>query len=227
MTASTERIMYDLSDVLDIDALSSVEPGSNILVTGPAMTGKEDLLAQILASGAAGDNGTVGVTTGGRAEDFIADLERRDDRIVGSALCAIDCRAESGREQVELDSGASVHRVATPSDMTGIGIAITSCLDRLDNAGFDRGRLGLANLSTMITYADRKAVFKFCHVLSSRLDSAEFLGVFTIDSSAHDQQTLQVIKQTFDGVIEIEERDGTRRARVLGVDPDPSDWIGL
>jgi hypothetical protein len=111
--------------------------------------------------------------------------------------------------------------------MTGIGIAVTSCLDRLADAGFDRGRLGLANLSTMITYTDQKRVFKFCHVLSSRLDSAEFLGVFTIDSSAHDQQTLQVIKQTFDGVIEIEERDGTRRARVLGVEPDPSEWVDL
>jgi hypothetical protein len=185
------------------------------------------LLKQILAGGAADGAGVVGVTTGGRAEDFIADVEGRVEGIDSHALSAIDCRAESNREELELDSGAYVHRVAAPSDMTGIGIGITKCFDRLHDVGLDRARLGLTNLSTMITYSDRQTVFKFCHVLSSRLDSAEFLGVFTIDSSAHDQQTLQVIKQTFDGVIEIEEVDGTRRARVMGIQPDPSPWVDL
>ncbi len=34
----------------------------------------------------------------------------------------------------------------------------------------------------------KKTVFKFCHVLSSRLDSAGYIGVFTIDSGAHDDR---------------------------------------
>jgi KaiC/GvpD/RAD55 family RecA-like ATPase len=219
--------MYDLSAVLDVDALKSVAPGASILITGPAMTGKEELMKQILADGAADGDGAIAMTTGGRAEDVIADIESRSDAIEPSGLCGIDCRAESNREQAELDSGAYVHRVAAPSDMTGIGVAVTDCFDRLHDAGFERGRLGLTNLSTMITYADQQTVFKFCHVLSSRLDPADFLGTFTIDSSAHDQQTLQVIKQTFDGVIEIEEREGVRKARVMGVEPDPSEWVEL
>jgi len=227
MPTKTKPTMYDLSTVLDVDAVSSVEPGSSILVTGPAMTGKEELLTQILADGAAAGDGAVGVTTGGRAEDLIADIEGRVADVDSEALCAIDCRADSNRDELELDGGAYVHRVAAPSDMTGIGIAITKCFDRLHDAGLDRGRLGLTNLSTMVTYADRQTVFKFCHVLSSRLDAAAFLGVFTIDSSAHDQQTLQVIKQAFDGVIEIEERDGVREARAMGIEPDPSDWVEL
>ena len=45
--------MYDLSSVLDFDALTEVRPGSSILVSGPAMTGKEqfvyDVLADVLA----------------------------------------------------------------------------------------------------------------------------------------------------------------------------------
>ncbi len=227
MPTNTERTMYDLSDAVDVDALRSVVPGTSILVTGPAMIGKENLVKEVLADSATDNDGVVAVTTGGRAEDFIADLERRGDDVDSTALCGIDCRADSNREEVELDSGAYVHRVAAPSDMTGIGIGITKCFDRLHDAGFDRGRFGLTNLSTMITYSDRQTVFKFCHVLSSRLDSAEFLGLFTIDSSAHDEQTLQVIKQSFDGVIEIEEQDGTRRARVMGIEPDPSDWVDL
>jgi len=61
----------------------------------------------------------------------------------------------------------------------------------------------------------------------SRLDAAGYVGVFTIDSGAHDDQTLQVIKQAFDGLVEVREDDGTRQARVLGLSSNPSDWQDL
>jgi KaiC/GvpD/RAD55 family RecA-like ATPase len=219
--------MYDLSDVLAVDAVSSIRPGASILISGPAMTGKEALLYDVLAAGADREDGTVAVTTGGEAEDALDQLRSRSASLDPNTLCGIDCRADSDRTEMELDDGSYVHRVAAPSDMTGIGIGITKCFDRLHDAGVDHGRLGLANLSTMVTYSDKQTVFKFCHVLSSRLDSAEFLGLFTIDSSAHDDQTLQVIKQAFDGLIEIREDDGTREARAMGVQPHPSDWVQL
>ena len=227
MRKTTEHRMYDLSAVLGVDAVSSIRPGSSILVSGPAMTGKEDLLYEALANGSRTGEGAVAVTTGGRAEDAIENIQSRGPDVDSHSLCAIDCRADSDREEIERDDGAYVHRVAAPSDMTGIGIGITNCFDRLHDAGVDDGRLGLTNLSTMITYTDKQTVFKFCHVLSSRLDSAEFLGLFTIDSSAHDDQTLQVIKQAFDGLIELRERDGRREARAMGIEPQPSDWVEL
>jgi len=142
-------------------------------------------------------------------------------------VAAIDCRAESGREDRRLDNGAYVHHVPSPSALTDIGICITNSFDRLHDIGVDRSRLALMSLSTMITYADRETVFKFCHVLSSRLDSAGFLGVFTIDSNAHDDRTLQVIKQAFDGLIEVREEGGAREARVVGLEPTPSEWVEL
>jgi len=227
MPKRTNHRMYDLSAVLDVAAVSSIRPGSSILVSGPAMTGKEDLLYEAMADGTRNGEGAVAVTTGERAEDAIEDIQARASDMDSHALCAIDCRADSDREGIERDDGAYVHRVAAPSDMTGIGIGIMKCFDRLRDAGVDDGRLGLTNLSTMVTYSDKQTVFKFCHVLSSRLDSAAFLGLFTIDSSAHDNQTLQVIKQAFDGLIEIRERDGTREARAMGIEPQPSDWVEL
>ncbi|MEF8782923.1 MAG: hypothetical protein V5A39_07975 [Haloarculaceae archaeon] len=219
--------MYDIADVIDVEEASSIRPGSSILVTGPAMTGKKDLLFEVLADGARDGEGVVAVTTGDRAEVVVDDIESRAPDADGHQFGVIDCRSESGREEVELDSGAYIHRVSSPGDMTGIGIGITKCFDRLHDVGIDGGRLALASLSTMLTYSDQQTVFKFCHVLSSRIDSAEFLGVFTIDASAHDEQTLQVIKQAFDGVVEIRESDGTREARIMGLQPNPSQWIEL
>ena len=222
MSKNTER-MYDFADVLDVDAASSVPPGSNVLVSGPAMTGKETLVFDILADGVREGEGAVVVTTGDRAGDVIGAIETRAPGVAGHQLGVIDCRGDSDGD----DSEAYVHHVGSPSDLTGMGVGITNSFERIQNAGIDRGRLALASLSTMLTFADEQTVFKFCHVLSQRLDAAGFLGFFTIDSSAHDDRTLQIITQAFDGLVEIRETDDTREARVKGLRPDPSEWVKL
>ena len=219
--------MYDLSDVLDVDALSAVAPGTNILVSGPAMTGTEGLTQEIVASGLRQEDGAVSVTTGGTAAETVAALGERAPGAEPGRICAIDCRGDADERSEETEDGALLYHVGDPSDLTGMGIGITQGFDRLEDYGVDRVRLGLSSLSTMLTYTNRQTVFKFCHVLSSRVDTAGYLAAFTIDSSAHDEQTLQVVKQPFDGMIEVREREGTREARVLGVQPDPSEWVPL
>lgn len=218
--------MYDLSTTLDVDALESVRPGTSILISGPAMTGKQDFAYDVLADGVARDEGAVIVSTGDRAETVIEEFESR----VGEEpfnLGVVDCAADQSDAQSRPADGIFVHHVASPGDLTGIGIGITEALEALHDHGTDQGRLALSSLSTMLTYTDRKTVFKFCHVLSSRLDAAEYLGLFTIDASAHDEQTLQVIKQAFDGMIEIREESGVREGRVRGLTAEPSDWTEL
>ena len=215
--------MYDLTDVLDFDALSSVRPGSSILISGPAMTGKDDLAYEALADGTRNGQGAVIVSTGDRAENVIADFRDR----VGSdtvRLGVVDCVSDNSGSETAGD-GVYVHHVSSPGDLTGIGIGITKALEGLHESGAQNGRMALSSLSTMLTYTDRKTVFKFCHVLSSRLDGAGYLGLFTIDSAAHEEQTLQVIKQAFDGMIDVRDAEGGgREARVLGLAGEPTDW---
>jgi KaiC/GvpD/RAD55 family RecA-like ATPase len=228
MSRRTETAtMYDLSAVLDVSDLEAVDPGTSILVSGPAMTGKEAFVLDALADGLDAGEGAIAVTTNGPSADVIEGLEDRVDDLDHASVGVIDCRAESNREEEETEAGAYVHHVGSPSDLTGIGIGITKSFERLHESGLDRGRVALTSLSTMLTYTDQQTVFKFCHVLSSRLDNAGFLGLFTMDSSAHDEQTLQVVKQAFDGMIEIREDGGVREARVMGIERDPSDWIEL
>jgi len=216
--------MYDLSDVLDVTALEAVPAGASILVSGPAMTGTESLVREMVASGATDGEGAVFVTTGGTAGDVLGDLRKRAPDADPDQFSVIDSRGEGTDDAT---SGAHRHHVADPSDLTGMGVGITNALERLERGGIEQARLGLSSLSTMLTYTDRQTVFKFCHVLTSRIDAADFLGAFTIDQTAHDEQTLQVVKQPFDGLLEVRERDGDREARVLGVQPDPSPWVDL
>jgi len=219
--------MYDLSTSLDIEELSSVKPGSGILIVGPAMTGKSQLAMDILTDGSRQGQGAVIVSTGDGAADVLGEYSQRVPDLDESRVGVVDCRGEGGRSADQTQSGAFVHHVSSPGDLTGIGIGITKSLESLHNSGADSGRLALMSLSTMLTYTDKKTVFKFCHVLSSRLDAAGYLGLFTIDAGAHDEQTLQVIKQAFDGLIEIRERDGVRQTRAMGLTGSPTDWTEL
>ena len=215
---------YDLSNVLGFDRTAMVKPGSSLLVSGPSMTGKEELLFDLLADGLRADEGAITITTGGTAEDAIADLASRTPELNRNHVGAIDCRASGNREERLLDEDGYVYSVSEPSDFTGIGVGITKCLDRFAAKDIDQSRVALTSLSTMVTYADRQTVFKFCHVLSSRLDSADFLGLFLIDSDVHDDQTMAVLKQAFDGLLEVRERDGRREVRLRGLQPEPTDW---
>jgi len=221
---SDPGMTYDLSEPLGFDALTSVRPGSNILVSGPAMTGKADLAFTMLADGSRRDEGALVMTTGDRADEVLDDYRARVDDLDESRVAVVDCRGEGSRSSERTPDGAYVHHVSSPGDLTGIGIGITKSLETLANNGADDGRFALDSLSTMLTYTDRKTVFKFCHVLSSRFDSAGYVGLFTIDSEAHDDQTIQVIKQAFDGMIEIRDHEGTRQARLLGLAGQPTDW---
>jgi len=213
--------MYDLSNVLDFDALSSVRPGTSLLIAGPAMSGKEGLAMDVLKDGAEDGEGAVVVTTNDQAAAVIDEFQTDVPGMEDSQLGVVDCRGDGGDSQ---QNGSYIHHVNSPGDLTGIGIGITKALEGLHKSGRDKGRLALVSLSTMLTYTDKKTVFKLCHILSSRLDSAGYIGVFTIDSGAHDDQTLQVIKQAFDGLVEFREQDGTRQARVMGLSSQPSDW---
>lgn len=226
MSKKTEYT-YDLSEVLDFEALSSVRPGTSILVTGPSMTGKDDLLFDMLAAGAEQDEAGILVTTdedGVDSLDAIAATAGDADR---GLLAAIDCRGDSGRNERELDDGGYVYSVTEPSELTGIGIGVTNCFERMSEQGVENGRMGLTSLSTMVRYADRKTVFKFCHVLSQRLESAGFVGLFTLNSGAHDDQTVQVIKQAFDANIEVRNETDGRQARVLGLGSGPTEWQSM
>lgn len=224
MSGSTET--YDLSGVLGLEGTAALAPGTSLLLSGPAMTGKDALLYEVLADGVGRDEGCVLVTTEGDGGDALSDIATRQPDVDHSLLCAVDCRATRGREESE-DGDGFVYSVGGPAEFTGIGIGITKCFDRLAGAGVGRARFGLTSLSTMIEYTDKQPVFKLCHVLTQRLDSEGYVGLFTLNEGAHDPQTIQVIRQAFDANVEVRERNGERQVRALGMGSGPTDWEPL
>jgi len=219
--------MYDLSPVLDLAPLSSLEPGSALLVSDQTRTGQAEVVTAVLADGLRHEEGAVGVSTDDDGTDWIADLEPASDGLPGTGLSVIDCGANRERTERHPPNDAFRYSVPDPTDLTGIGIGVTKCFDRLQETGTFRARLGLASLSAVLEETNRKTTFKFCHVLTSRLNSAGFLGLFTIDATGHDEQTRQVIRQAFDAEVELRGDDGGREARVRGLGDSETGWQPL
>jgi KaiC/GvpD/RAD55 family RecA-like ATPase len=214
--------MYNLGEILPG---VSVEPGTNLLMAGPPMTGKRSLALRILAEGANSGDGTIVVTTKDSGDKILGDFQEYVDDFDSAPVGVVDCVT---KQQGMRNSQASEHvaYASSPVDMTGIGIKLSEFLQHFyQDLSIQRNRILLYSLSTLLMYSNLQTVFRFLHVFTGRIQSADALGVFVIDSTAHDDQTMSTLKQLFDGEIQVREGDehGTE-IRVTGLPDVESEW---
>ena len=192
--------MYDLAANLDTE----VQPGTNLLLTGAPLTGKRSLALDMLAAGVEDGESAIIVTTKDSATRMLRDFEKRT-AYEGRPVAVVDCVTR----QQGLDDARENTRIkyaSSPTDMTGIGIKLSEFLQTFHKEqGIERNRIMVHSLSTLLMYADLQTVFRFLHVFTGRIQSVDGLGVFCIDSTAHDDQTMNTLIQLFDGVIELSE----------------------
>ncbi len=204
--------MYDLGDVLpDV----SFDPGSNVLVSGPPLTGKRRIALEILAAGSKKSEGVIIVTTKDDAEKMLSQY----GEIVGGGeipVGIVDCVTQ--QRGVESVDDPRVKYASSPVDMTGIGINLSEYLEEFyETRGIERNRVLLHSVSTLLMYSNLETVFRFLHVFTGRIQSANALGVHVIDSTAHDEQTINTIKQLYDGLLMVEEGEDGPVVRQQGI----------
>ncbi|MFC4549331.1 MULTISPECIES: RAD55 family ATPase [Halorussus] len=203
-----------------------VEPGTNLLIAGPPMTGKRTLAMGILAHGSRRGDGSIVVTTkdsGGDVREAFEEQFRGQGDDPTGPLAIVDCVSkQQGRNPAPDDV---IRYASSPVDMTGIGIQLSEFLQEFyEDRGVRQNRILLYSLSTLLMYSNLQTVFRFLHVFTGRVQSADALGVFVIDSTAHDDQTMSTLKQLFDGQIEVREGENRERElRLTGVGDD-ADW---
>ncbi|WP_222919485.1 recombinase RecA [Natrinema sp. SYSU A 869] len=194
--------MYDLADVLP-DA--ELDPGTNVLVAGPPLTGKRRIAFDILGSGANRGDGSIVVTTKDSADKVLESFDDHVDDGVEPDIGVVDCVTKQ-RGIGTIDDDPRIKYASSPVDMTGIGIKLSEFLKEFyETRGLTENRVLLHSVSTLLMYSDLQTVFRFLHVFTGRIQSADALGVYVIDSTAHDDQTMNTLKQLFDAVVELEE----------------------
>ncbi|HKL29916.1 MAG TPA: recombinase RecA [Natrialbaceae archaeon] len=197
--------MYDLANVVpDAD----IGPGTNLLISGPPMTGKRRIAFEILSSGTNSGDGAIVVTTKDSARKVLSEYESFVSNPNDADIGVVDCvTKQQGGSNVEDDR--RVKYASSPVDMTGIGIKLSEFLEEFyEVRGHHQNRILLHSVSTLLMYSDLQTVFRFLHVFTGRVQSADGLGLYVIDSTAHDEQTMNTLKQLFDGIITVEEGDG-------------------
>lgn len=218
--------MASASVPLHPDALA---PGTNVLVAGPVMTGKQRLVLRLLAGGDPAERGTV-LTTTRKSADAIARTYREVAGDVPDELLAVvDCTGIASVSPTSKRQTATRRYVETPGDLTGIGIGLTEFMQRFYHRG-DAARVGIHSLSTMLMYTEFRRLFRFLHVVTGRIDSSGFVGVFAVDDSALDARESKMLLQLFDSVVETRDTEALPEFRVRGSDAGtlgPRTWTEL
>ena len=198
--------MYELTPHFDAE----VDPGTNILLTGPPLSGKRSIMMDILAAGTERDEGAIVVTTKDGADRVLRDYEKRI-AYEGEPVAVVDCvTRQQGGDTRESDR---IKYASSPVDMTGIGIKLSEFLQAFGDRGIEQNRVMVHSLSTLLMYSDLQTVFRFLHVFTGRIQSVNGLGLFSIDSTAHEDQAMNTIKQLFDGIVTVPE-DGEPEIRL-------------
>jgi KaiC/GvpD/RAD55 family RecA-like ATPase len=207
---------YPLADALPVD-VGDLDPGLNVLISGPPMSGKRRLLFDLVAPGTTPADPIVVMTTDDPASRIQTQFEDRGVGFDPATFRVVDATGAPG------DSEPAVHRVSSPADLTGMGVAFTQAIDQMGTP--DRLRLGFVSISTLLQYVDAERAFSFLHVLSRRTSAAGYLGVYSIDPTTHEDRFVNVVTSIFDAAIELREDDGgNRELRVRGLSGVPAEW---
>ncbi|QLG29929.1 hypothetical protein HUG10_20195 (plasmid) [Halorarum halophilum] len=214
--------MYEITDILPAGTLSELEPGTSLLIAAPAMSGKQELALDLLATGLDERDGLLMVTTSETAVECIDELERRVPSFNHDQVGIVDC---SGSSQQETIREIATQRVSSPGDLTGISIGTTKLMQQFTSHNISSVRHGLVSVSTLLQFLNLDTVFKFLHIYTTRITDTGGLGIFTVDNVSHDQQTINTIMTEFNGMIELRETEtGEREVRIRGIPDVPHDW---
>lgn len=185
--------------------IGTIEPGTSLLVTGPAGV-TEDLVYDLLAGGHAAGERAVVITTDTGTAGVVDALGARTADFDPGRVGIVDT-TNAG----DVESDVPVERPGSSGDLTGISLGTAKLVRRLGDDAVPI-RLGLVSISTLLMYVDLRTVFRFLHVFTSRISGGDWLGVFALDPAMHDERTLGTLRALFDGELQVEEDE----IRVLG-----------
>lgn len=207
------------------DATGGIKKGSNIMLIGPPMSGKEAILNYIVYHGAAkNENAVITVTTRESAAHILDWFKENKLTLPMSKIGIVDCVTKTlGGAAADSEN---IKIASSPVDLTGIGVKISQFFEEFFMKKNTRKiQLHINSLSTILMYSNIQTVFRFLHVFTGRIKAAGALGIYVIESGMHDEQAIATLKQLFDGMIEIKSENDKNLIRAVGLSPKPTPWF--
>jgi hypothetical protein len=214
---SSREFAYRFAEDLPI---GRAPPGTNVLVAGPAMDGGRTLVVR-LAMPATTSEGAVFVSADSGCSQLMRHYTDEYGDWARDRTAFVDCVTPEG--EVE-DVGVSVETVASPGDLTGIGMAYSALVERLAADGVPRVRIGVVSVNSLLMYSDLETVYRFGHTVAGRVQATDGLGVFFVDPSTQEAEAVNTLTQFFDARVDVRRADGTRELRCRGILDGPEEW---
>lgn len=209
------------------DAIEGIKSGSNILLIGPSLCGKEFILYNIMYHGAAiNENSIINVTTRETAAHILEWFKENKLNLPLDRIGIIDCVTKIPSGEVLMNENIKI--ASSAGDLTGIGLKISKFFDEFFiKKKIQKNQLHINSLSTFLKDSNAQTVFRFLHIITKRIKSIGALGIYLIDGGMHDEQEIATLRQLFDGIIEIEsEKDKNFiRIRIVGLSEKPTSWF--
>lgn len=201
-------------DVADIGS------ASNVLLLGSSFDSvASDICAELLTIERPSEEDVLAVTLMDSPDDWMDDWQKTvgQERPAKTSFVTADdgmrsAAAGAGGAGAALPGSMTVHTVSNPSDLTGLGMHISEQFSTWQNDG-NHIVLDFDSLTTLLEYAARENVFKFMHVLTGRVDSADAVAHYHMDPTAHEPQEVSTFKSLMDAVVEVEDGEWTVASR--------------
>jgi len=164
-TAETESKSYRIGDAIPVPGFDTVPSGTNVLVSGPPMLGKQRLALELLAVGSQTEHAiTVTPDTNGTR---LRQAYRSVRNANAGRFHVIDCTGATGKGS--MNDTRSMKYVSSPGDLTGIGMGIVKCTRDIDSE-VERGlRLGAVGVDARAVRELPACVQLFAHHNRTRL----------------------------------------------------------
>lgn len=189
---------------------------ANVLLLAPSMeAASDDACAELRSGVESAETDLLAVTTDRSPDERLAALGREGAgpparMAVVSVGEETRSAAASGSPDAPLgDARFQTTTVPEPGDLTGLGMRMSRALE----AWQDDGRQSVVcvdSLTTLLRTADPQRVFRFLHMITNRVETADCVAHYHMDPDAHDDRTVAMIRSLFDVVFAYRDGDWHR-----------------
>lgn len=206
---------YSTPGVIPVDEFP---PGTSILLSGPPLTRKRELMVRLL--GGDENEGAAMVTTkmgAGKLLELFREWngDRSDDH-----FDVVDCVTKARGIGTVRETDTTSY-LSSPRDLTGLSIELSGLFQTYYRTAVPM-RFGVHSLSTFLMYHNLPQVYRMVHVLSGQVESADGLGVFVVDSPT--EREFGMLSQLIDGVVETRETETGCELRLRGLGGRAAGW---
>ena len=191
--------------------------GSNIIIYGPAYTGKEVLIYSFLAEGIRKGVPAIIILIDKTVDIFEKEIKfilpAWDSFIEKGFVKYIDAYSKSIGEKTERKD---VVYVDSQTDLQKISEIVDNLASEIKK-NYKYYRLAFISISTVLTFAEAQTVVRFLQPFTTKRKKENAVSLYLLEKGLHEENTIQMVSYLMDGMIEFKIEGGKVYLQVKGI----------